>query len=126
LDSNKNIPFIIQEFIANDFDYRVLILGNKLGTVLKRSRQNKNDHRNNTALGAREDEVLSPDKKAVDLSIEISNYLNKDVAGVDLIFDELTKQYYIIEINSKPCFTYDSEVSSEVSQFTKYIDSIID
>ncbi len=125
LDSNNKIPFLMQEFIQNSFDYRVLILGGELGTVLKRTRQNKADHRNNTALGALEEEINNPDKNMVDLSVSISKYLNKNVAGVDLIFDEISKRYYVIEINSKPSFTYDVNVSSEVPQFTKFIDSYI-
>jgi glutathione synthase/RimK-type ligase-like ATP-grasp enzyme len=126
LDQNKGVSFLIQNYIENSFDYRVLILGNKLGTVLKRIRQNENDHRNNTALGALEVEVSFPDKKLVDLAIAVSTLLNKDVAGVDIIFDELSQQYYIIELNSKPCFTNDVTVSSEVPQFTKFIDSVLE
>lgn len=125
LESNTEIPFIIQEFIPNNFDYRVLILGGKLGTVLKRTRQNSSDHRNNTALGAHEDEISTPDEVLVQLSIEVANTLGKDIAGVDLIFDEVSKRHYVIEVNSKPSFTYDASISSEVPQFTKYIDSMI-
>jgi glutathione synthase/RimK-type ligase-like ATP-grasp enzyme len=125
LDENKNVPFVIQEFIQNNFDYRVLVLGDTVGTVLKRIRQNKDDHRNNTALGAIEEELATPDKAMVDLSISIAKSLNKDVAGVDLIFDELSHRYFIIEVNSKPSFTYDTNISSEVPAFTKFIDSVV-
>lgn len=125
LDLNSKVPFVLQEFIANNYDYRVLILGGELGTVLQRIRQNKSDHRNNTALGAKEVEITSPDRAMVDLSIDIAKYLDKDVAGIDLIFDEITKRYYIIEINSKPSFTYDTRISSEVPAFAKFIDLFV-
>jgi glutathione synthase/RimK-type ligase-like ATP-grasp enzyme len=125
LSSNRKTSFVIQEFIDNSFDYRILTLGNNLGTALKRIRQNKNDHRNNVALGAIEVEVISPPKELVSISIAAANCLNKDIAGVDLIFDVITNRYYIIEINSKPFFTNDTNVSSEVPQFTKYMDSLV-
>lgn len=126
LDSNPKIPFVMQEFIPNNFDYRVLILGGKLGTVLQRKRQNNSDHRNNAYLGATEEEISSPDSKMVEISINASKLLNKNIAGVDLIFDEKTKQYYIIELNSKPSFTYNTSISSEVPQFTKFIDEYLE
>lgn len=125
LENNKKKSFVIQKYIPNSFDYRVLILGGQLGTVLKRIRQNADDHRNNTALGAIEEEIASPPQEMIDLSVKVANLLGKDIAGVDLIFDEDTKQYFIIESNSKPCFTNDTLVSSEVPQFTKYIDSVV-
>jgi glutathione synthase/RimK-type ligase-like ATP-grasp enzyme len=125
LDQNKDVSFVIQKFIDNTFDYRILILGNTLGAASKRIRQNKDDHRNNIALGALEEEVISPCKEMVQLSIDATCHLKKDIAGVDIIFDEITQQYYIIEINSKPIFTNDITISSEVPQFTKYIDSLI-
>ncbi len=126
LCENPKTPFVMQEYIPNDFDYRVLVLGHKVGTVLKRQRRDASDHRNNAYLGAQEEEVIKPDKSIIEISVKTSRLLNKDIAGIDLIFDEKTKQYYIIELNSKPLFTYDTRISSEVPQFTKYIDHYLE
>ena len=50
----KNSLYLLQEYIPNDFDYRVLVLGGKARVIEKKTRT-KDTFRNNVALGATEE-----------------------------------------------------------------------
>jgi len=116
--------FLFQRFIPNDFDFRFLVLGGKVGTISKRTRQNKDDHRNNAYVGATEEEV-APDavsQAMKDDAIAAAEVFHRQVAGVDIIVDKNTGQHYILEVNASPGITFDESVLSELPQLSRYLD----
>ena len=98
--------YVCQEFIPNQFDYRLLV-GN--GVVLsgeKRVRQN-DLYRNNAALGAQEifldlKEIPSEVKK---LAIKATKISQLQWAGIDIVTNEITGKHYILEVNRRPGLT---------------------
>src|SRR5690606_37745031 len=109
LAQHANTNFIYQEFIPNDFDYRIVVLGqSRIGSIDKRTRQNLKDHRNNVALGATEffiepNEFEGDDLKK--LAIDASIACGVEVAGVDIVLSTRNNKAYLMEINSSPGFT---------------------
>ncbi len=105
LDSllKKHSPLLLQKYIKNTGDYRVIVVGNKvLGTIKRMASQN--EFRNNVALGGTAQVVNNIDNELEQIAIEATKSLGYAVAGVDIIFDELEKKYKIIEVNLGPKF----------------------
>lgn len=106
LDQHRDQFFLIQEFIPNDCDYRVLIMGGEVKLVMRRSRAKGTDtHLNNTSAGAEgeivpvntlSDVILKDALKAAEVT------LRSDMAGVDVIIDSDTGRHYILEVNEAP------------------------
>ncbi len=123
IKKNPSEEIIIQEFIPNTFDYRVLVLGNTLGCVIKRERPDKkNEFRNNVYLGASEEflelsEVGSNIKKEALRAAKIANI---QVAGVDVVVSP-KKIPYVFEVNRSPAFTFDEKISNELSTVAQYL-----
>lgn len=122
----KNRPrdeIIIQEFIPNNFDYRVLVLGNTLGCVIKRERSDKTkEFRNNVYLGASE-EFMDISKVSLNIKKEAfhaARVADIQVAGVDVVIGPDNKSY-IFEVNRSPAFTFNEKISNELGSLAEYL-----
>lgn len=109
-DPNYEDFRMIQKFIPNNGDYRILVFDNKIISSVKRvTKDAKKDFRNNMSRGANgfaEDIPHIASKIALD-SVKL---LKKDIAGVDLIQDSRNKKWYIMEVNSAPQYQYSQEI----------------
>ena len=107
--------YIFQEYIPNDFDYRILVLGNKTPVVSSRTRV-LNEWRNNSFLGAKENTFKAVDNPGVlvEIAIKASKLMNCEIAGVDIIVSKDTGKLYLIEINNSPGFTPNSLEASGI------------
>ncbi len=117
--NGKYNRYIFQEFISNDFDYRVVVANNKASSVCKRTRV-EDKYRNNVALGATEDFINIEDtpQEVIDIAVEASRALKLNWAGVDVVTDNHTNKNYVLEVNRRPGLT---EKSSEVIALYSYI-----
>ncbi len=106
LNAHKDQFFLIQEFIPNECDYRVLVMDGQIKLVMRRSRSGSSDsHLNNTSAGATGEflpiDALSPEMQRDALrAAELT--LRSDFAGVDLMVDSQTGKHYILEVNEAP------------------------
>jgi len=105
LSEHKDQFFVLQEFIPNKFDYRVLIMSNEIKFVMKRSRTNAASHLNNTSAGA-EGEFVAIDELSSEIQRDALKAaaltLRSDFAGVDVIINSETGEHYILEVNEAP------------------------
>jgi len=96
-----NDLFLVQPFVKNQGDIRAIVIGDKvLGTML---RKNDKDYRNNIALGG-SGKVAKVDEAVEQLAINVANCLGYTIAGVDLIQDTLSREWFIMEVNKGPNF----------------------
>jgi glutathione synthase/RimK-type ligase-like ATP-grasp enzyme len=112
----------LQEFIPNDFEYRVMITGDKVAVVEKKFKNEKEEFRNNVRLGAKEEfikesQVSSEVKKAALLAAKVTGI---EVAGVDIV-ERKNGQPVVFEVNACPAFTLNEEVSDEISLLADYL-----
>ena len=125
----KNILFklegkevILQEFIENSFEYRVLVLGKKVSVVEKKTRTDKNEFRNNVYLGAKEEfldlSIVRHEVKKIARKAAMA--VNTQVAGVDII-ESKNGELFVIETNRTPAFTHDEKKSNEIAQLVKFL-----
>jgi glutathione synthase/RimK-type ligase-like ATP-grasp enzyme len=102
--SASNDMFIMQNFIPNDGDYRVLVLGGKASVAFFKRRDPKStNHVNNTAQGATGELVnLVERSDLAELAEAACKSLHREVAGADIVEDKHTGQLAIFEINETP------------------------
>ena len=125
LQANKGQFFVLQEFIPNKFDYRVLIMGGEIKLLMKRSRDAKSDtHLNNTSAGAEgefvpisdlTDQMQADALKAADLT------LRSDFAGVDLIINSETGEHYVLEVNEAPAIQMGANPPVKIAAFMSHL-----
>lgn len=123
-DNGKYNRYIFQEYIPNDFDYRVIVANGNPISVCTRTRI-KDTYRNNTALGAREDFMKEKNvpQEVLDIAVQSAKALRLNWAGVDVVLDKDTGKVYVLEVNRRPGLT---EKSSETVAAYKYITGLVD
>ena len=123
LKKNKDQKTIFQKFIENDGDYRLFFVGGKLIFAVERKSADKNkEFRNNYSLGGTAKKASLP-KEAIDLAKNAAKAMQFDVAGVDLIKEIGSNDWYILEINSAPQFLFPGIVDYQdvLDEFIKII-----
>ncbi len=103
-ETEEGKRYMLQEYIPNDGDFRVLVLGNKVLGVMKRSSQDKSEFRNNYSMGG-EVEVADLPEEVKQLAVKAANACGLAVAGVDVAFRDFDlKKPVIWEVNKGPQF----------------------
>jgi glutathione synthase/RimK-type ligase-like ATP-grasp enzyme len=115
--------YMIQEFIPNQFDYRVIISNGKPISIGKRTRID-DDFRNNAHLGANEDFMDSDDvpDKVLEIAKEAAKAVDLNWCGVDVVICSKTDTPYILEVNRRPGLTEKStERLAAIKHFSKIL-----
>jgi glutathione synthase/RimK-type ligase-like ATP-grasp enzyme len=122
-ENKKYNRYIFQQYIPNDFDYRVVIANGKSTSVCKRTRIT-DKFRNNVALGACEEFIKVKDvpTDVIAIAIKSANALKLKWAGVDVVTNKDTGENYILEVNRRPGLT---ESSSETVAAYRYIKGLV-
>jgi RimK family alpha-L-glutamate ligase len=103
-ETEEGKRYMLQEYIPNDGDYRVLVLGNKVLGVMKRSSQSLEEFKNNYSVGGKV-EVANLPQNILDLAVRAAQVCGLAVAGVDVAFRNYDmKQPVIWEVNKGPQF----------------------
>ena len=114
--SNNENPYyedfrMVQKFIPNDGDFRILIFDGVIIASAKRvAKDKKKDFRNNMSKGGKGYNMAAP-HKANQIALDAANVVGKEMAGVDLIKDKNEGNWYIMEVNSSPQYHYFQEIS---------------
>ena len=103
LSDRRSSDFILQNFIRNDGDWRIIVVNFEPKLAIFRSAHGK-DHRNNTSVGG--DAKLVPleqaDPKILELAVAAAKALDIKIAGADILQDRITKAYSVLEVNRTP------------------------
>lgn len=118
---NPDVEFILQEFIPNDGDYRIVTLGFEPYLAIYRS-SGGTDHRNNTSLGGSAkiiplDEVPA---EILEMSRTAAKATNKRFAGVDVITHRDSGQNYVLEVNHTPQVVTGAFIEEKYRVLTDY------
>lgn len=116
--------FVLQEFIPNDCDYRVLIMGEKVRLVMRRTRSSNDTHLNNTSAGAN-GEIVPIDTltdQMLDGALKAANLTGRnDFAGVDILIDKNTGKHYFLEVNEAPAIQTGAHTDIKIDAYMRYI-----
>ena len=101
LDEEKYAKYIFQKSIPNSGDFRVLVLGGKAVAAMKRIAQ-KGKFVNNFSQGGSIQPVNDSEtrEEIMRLAEQVAASFNLSACGVDVIFDEQEKKFYLMEINT--------------------------
>lgn len=101
MEEMKCKPHLFQEFIENSKgrDIRVIVIGHKVYASMLRVSQN--DFRSNIELGGKGINY-TPNQELIDLCEKVSNILDLDYCGIDVLIDK--DSYKICEVNSNAFF----------------------
>lgn len=124
--ANRDIDFIFQEFIANSGDLRVLIVGSKIQLIIQRSRLDDSTHLNNTSQGASAAlvDVGSLSDEIQSVCMKAASALSREIAGVDIMFEEGTQRPFILEVNASPQVGSGAFMDEKVEIFTRVFKSL--
>jgi len=103
LKSNPGMRFLIQNYIPNDGDYRVIVGGNKILMTIER-KASGGSHKNNTSQGGSA-KLVDESVFSLDVQGEIvhaAQAFKRELAGVDIVFDKQTGKHYFFEVNRSP------------------------
>jgi len=122
-DKKKYNRYIFQEYIPNDFDYRIVVANGKPTSACIRTRTS-DKYRNNVALGATENFINLQDipKDVLDIATRSAVALNLNWAGVDVVNHKDTGKNYVLEVNRRPGLT---GKSSEITAACNYIIELV-
>jgi glutathione synthase/RimK-type ligase-like ATP-grasp enzyme len=101
LKNKPDIQFIVQDYIHNDHDYRVLMMNRKPCLQIRRRGQD-DTHLNNTSKGAEAKITDDIELLVLKHAEKLADFLKVDLAGVDIMYDSQNQQYYFLEINFQP------------------------
>lgn len=116
LTKKSKVAFMLQEFIPNDYDIRLVCFDGKPSLAIKRQRQNEETHLNNTSQGA--SATLMPldqlPQSVLETSSKICLLMGRELAGIDfLVANNESKRYICLEVNAVPQLTSGSFIDKK-------------
>jgi len=116
--------FVLQRFVPNDGDYRILIVGDET-IVIGRSAQ-EGTHLNNTSKGgvATEVAVDSLPEEVIEQAKTIAREFKMTIAGVDALQDKTTGKYFFLEVNAQPQLMSGAFIEKKEQLVGKLLDSL--
>lgn len=118
-----NNQYLFQKYVNLKDEYRLLVLGDRVGVWEKKIVSTEGEFRHNVSLGATEEFLKIKDipEDLEKIAVTAAKALNVQIAGVDIAPDVVTGEYYLIEVNRGPGFTYDTKISPEMDELAKYL-----
>lgn len=95
--------FILQEFLPNDGDYRVVVFGDEVKLIIERLAV-EGSHLNNTSQGGSARIVpldTLPESVHYDC-VRAAKFYGRQIAGVDIVQSNTDGKYYCFEVNRAP------------------------
>ena len=124
--------YMLQRFVENNGYIRVLLLSAQIALAIYRHPVDNPDPRKqhlNTPAAAPNASLLhgtEMKREAADLARRAARVSRRQVAGIDIIQDKQTGQWYILEVNTSPQIFSGSFVQEKRDAFAKFIDFHLD
>lgn len=109
---------LAQQYIPNDQDYRLLVVGGQ-ATLLLRRNGSPDKHRNTGDSQLAELNAIPT--KLVNDAVAAAKLLKLQIAGVDLVQDKQTKLWYCLEVNRAPQIYSGSFTQQKQAAVARYL-----
>lgn len=118
-DYGKETFFIIQPFIENDGDWRVLVIGGKVEMAIFRAGDKSKTHLNNSSKGAETKLKLAEEvpEEIAPLAVKTAVKEKLSVAGVDIVEDKKSGEIFVLEANPSPQLQSGAFVSEKIKAY---------
>jgi glutathione synthase/RimK-type ligase-like ATP-grasp enzyme len=121
---NPEITFILQEFISNNGDYRVLVVGDEVKLIIHRLAV-EGSHLNNTSQGG--SAVIVPNDtlpaEVLEGCVRASKFYGRNFSGVDIVKSDSKDAYYCFEVNRAPQIEHASFETEKAAILAEYLAS---
>jgi len=122
---NPETIFVMQSFIPNNGDYRVIVMGDSVVAVIER-KASGSSHLNNTSQGGSADwipvDALPAEVQAQ--SIRAAKFFKRDIAGVDMVRSLDDGKYYCFEVNRSPQIEHATFEKEKAALLAEYLTSL--
>ena len=124
----EGLPMLIQEYLENTHDLRVICFGGTPTLILRRARaEGAATHLNNTSQGGSAEWIKADqvDPGILTISQKISTITKRELAGIDFIPDVTSPiRYSCLEVNAIPQLTSGTDVNKKLTSFIKAIEAL--
>lgn len=127
LAASPDVPFLIQDFIENDGDYRLLVAGDQVKLAMLR-KASDGSHLNNISKGGT-GELVVVNKLGSEMlqdAVKIARVLRREFAGIDMVIDKKTGRHYLLEANNMPQISTGSNTTMKLQILHEYLISTED
>jgi len=106
--------YVYQNFIRNDGDWRIIVVGGRPLGVVKRTPQKEDVFLNNLSQGALATNETDPEalEQINKIAVKAASAMNLRYCGVDVIRDLDTGKYYVLETNTAPQWAVPQEAGT--------------
>lgn len=120
--SPESLEFIAQAFVPNNGDIRLLVFDKNIYTAIGRSGV-LGSHLSNTSKGGSAQilDHLSLESEARTIAIKAAIIMSREVAGVDLIQDKNTNEWFLLEVNNAPQIATGSFTEEKRREFGNFL-----
>ncbi|MCK9368401.1 hypothetical protein M0R04_00265 [Candidatus Dojkabacteria bacterium] len=117
--------YIFQKYIANDYDWGVLVANNKVVSA-ERSYHKDGEFRNNVGATEVFSNICDVPEDIKEIALKGSKILGLSWSRSDIVVDKKTSLPYLLEVNRFPGITTDSsEVTGACEFITKHINQLV-
>jgi glutathione synthase/RimK-type ligase-like ATP-grasp enzyme len=123
--------YLVQEYIPNSYDFRILIIGGEVAAIIKRQRHSDATHLNNRSRGA-DIKMLTKEEvgpRVISIALAAALSLGRsDIAGVDIVIDSETNLPYVLEVNRSPMILQGAaehiDIGQKLAALFRYLDTL--
>ena len=127
LADNEDKHFVMQTFIPNAGDYRVLVFNDQARVAILRT-AGEGTHLNNTSQGGAATllDISTVDPAILALAVQAAQLDKLAVAGVDIITQEETGEPYILEVNRAPQLATGANVDIKMKEYGHALQELLE
>ena len=127
--ADSHTVYVAQKYIENDGFYRINVFGKEARLAIFRSSYDHKDplkqHLNkpNGGVNAEKTHIDLVTAEISELAVRASLCMERQVAGVDMLQDKISKEWYILEVNNSPQLRSGSHIKDKAIEFARFIDN---
>lgn len=122
--SKSSTRFVLQRFVSNDNDFRILVIGDEVLVISRKAVEGS--HLNNTSKGgsAYLVPIESLPEDMINNAKKITSNLDMTVAGVDVLIENGTGDFFFLEVNSQPQLMTGAFVDEKAQMLGRFFDNL--
>lgn len=121
--------YLLEEFIPNDSDLRVICIGGEPGLVIRRRRVSQATHLNNTSQGAKA-ELVPLENLPAELKEDcrkICQLMGREMAGIDILeANDASSRKVFLEVNAVPQLTSGTFVDEKLTAISSAVNNYLE
>jgi glutathione synthase/RimK-type ligase-like ATP-grasp enzyme len=122
--AHGQVAFLAQQFVANNGTFRILVFGRDIRIVMHRCNTD-GTHLTNTERGSHATlfEPESFDAGVMAMVARATSLMRCEVAGVNVVQDRHTQQWYLLEVNCAPAIGSGMFAAQKTRAYAEYLQS---